>query len=70
MKEITSFDVKKINDPNSSSINTVYSIRQSRVRPASQLQRNQVDVTLKGVTKIKFKKYIFRKLHRAKLIGT
>lgn len=56
LKEITSFDVKKINDPNSSSINTVYSIRQIRVGPVSQLQRNQVDVILKGGTKINFKK--------------
>lgn len=51
-------------------INTVYSIRQIRVRPVSQLQRNQVDVILKGGTKIILKIYIFRKLHRAKLIGT
>lgn len=64
LKETTSFDVKKINDPNSSSINTVYSVRQIRVRPVLQLQGNPVDAILKGGTKKKKFFYVFRKLHR------
>lgn len=68
LKETTSFDVKKINDPNSSSINTVYSVRQIRVRPVLQLQGNPVDAILKGGTKKNFF-YLFRKLHRANHIS-
>lgn len=34
--------------PNSSSINTVYSVRQIRVRPVLQLKGNCVDAMLKG----------------------
>lgn len=63
----------KINDPNSSSINTVYSVRQIRVRPILQLQGDRVDAILKGGTKNppKIKKLeLFRTLHRANHIST
>lgn len=55
LKETTSFDVGKINDPNSSSINTVYSARQIRVRPVLQLRGNRVDAILnRGTNKTKY----------------
>lgn len=53
--------------PNSSSINTVYSVRQIRVRPVLQLKGNCVDAMLKGGRETWF---ISKKLHKTNNTST